>query len=332
MDRDDAGITQSAGRLSGPRPQARRVDVHRPMNCRKLLDITVLLGGPSSERNVSLVSGEAIASALERLGHQVLRADISPDNTVALDRAGIDVVFIALHGQFGESGDVQALCEKHALRYTGSGVRASEIAIDKDATKRVCRWAGITTPDWVIADGRSPCDLPAPPVVLKPIDGGSSVDITIAETAQDRDAALAGLLAKYGRAMVERYVRGREFTVGILGDQALPVLEIVPRGKFYDLHAKYDDDAGTVYNFEHGLSERMAASLQEAALASHRAVGCRDMSRVDFIVDGRGAAWLLEINTIPGFTSHSLLPKAAARIGIGFDELVERIVTMALRR
>jgi len=325
-------ITQSAGPCCGGRPRAGRADAHKPMSYRKLLDITVLLGGPSSERKVSLVSGEAIASALGRLGHQVTRADISPEDTSALDREGIDVVFIALHGSFGESGDVQALCEKRGLRYTGSGVRASFIAIDKDATKRVCRAAGITTPGWVVAEGNVPAGLPPPPVVLKPIDGGSSVDITIAETAQERDAALAGLLDKYGRAMVERYIRGREFTVGILGDQALPVLEIVPPGKFYDLHAKYDDDAGTAYNFEHGLSEPAVASMQEAALATHRAVGCRDMSRVDFIVDGRGTAHLLEINTIPGFTSHSLLPKAAARMGIGFDELVERIVTMALQR
>jgi len=304
-----------------------RAAAYRPQ-----MDITVLMGGPSSEREVSLQSGEAIAAALERLGHRVTRADISPEDPSALDRRGIDTVFIALHGVFGESGEVQALCERRGLRYTGSSVRASSLAIDKDETKRACKAAGVLTPAWQLVEGEAPLDLLAPPVVLKPVDGGSSVDVTIARTTAQRDAALNDLLARYGRALVEQYVRGREFTVGILGDQALPVLEIIPEAEYYDLHAKYDDDAGTRYSFEHGLSERAVAELQAAALASHRAVGCRDMSRVDFIVDRNERGYLLEINTIPGFTSHSLLPKAAARAGISFDELVERLVKMSLER
>lgn len=296
------------------------------------MDITVLMGGPSSERDVSMQSGEAIAAALERLGHRVTRADISPEDPSTLDRRGIETVFIALHGVFGESGEVQALCERRGLRYTGSAVRASSLAIDKDATKRACKAAGVLTPDWQLIEGEPPAELLAPPVVLKPVDGGSSVDVTIAHAAAQRDAALRDLLSRYGRALVEQYVRGREFTVGILGDQALPVLEIIPRSAYYDKHAKYDDDAGTTYSFEHGLSERTVAELQAAALASHRAIGCRDMSRVDFIVDAAERGYMLEINTIPGFTSHSLLPKAAARAGISFDELVERLVKMSLER
>jgi len=304
-----------------------------------MLDITVLMGGPSSERNVSLLSGAAVAAALTRRGHKVCRADINPTDTTALERPGIDVVFIALHGQFGESGDVQELCEKANLRYTGSGPRASELAMDKAATKQAVKRLGVPTPDWMIVEEfHEPAQvaqwLPRldVPVVLKPVDGGSSVDVVLARTHARRDEALEALVDKYGRVMLERYVKGREFTVGILGDQALPVLEILPDGEFYDYRAKYSDDAGTSYSFDHGLDDATVATLQANALATHRCLGCRDMSRVDFLLDENGVGWMLEINTIPGFTSHSLLPKAAAKMGINFDELCDRLAKMAMTR
>jgi len=305
----------------------------------RALDITVLMGGPSAERDVSIASGTAIADALARVGHKVIRADISPTDVSALDRPGIDVVFIALHGEFGESGEVQGLCEARSLRYTGSGPRSSQLAMDKAATKQICRRQGLATPEWVVVEqfqvpaqvARQLNLLPLP-VVLKPVDGGSSVDIVIARDAAERDGALDMLLDKYSRALVERYVEGREITVSILGDEALPVLEIIPSREFYDLRAKYADDAGTRYVFDHGLSDEMVQAVQAAALTAHAALGCRDMSRVDFILDEHAVAHLLELNTIPGFTSHSLLPKAAARVGISFDELVDRIASMAMQR
>jgi len=305
----------------------------------RTLDVTVLMGGPSSECEVSLLSGAAIADALERLGHRVRRADICPRDVSALDREGIDLVFIALHGAFGESGEVQALCEQRGLAYTGAGPRASRLALDKAAAKQLIRQAGLATPDWVIVEEFH--SLPQArvwlsglelPVVLKPVDGGSSVDVTIAHDAQGRDAALEALLDRYGRAFVERFVPGRELTVGILGDDALPVLEVVPAEGFYDYHAKYADDAGTRYVFDHGLPEATCRGVQDAALTAHRALGCRDLSRVDFVLDEFGTPQLLEINTIPGFTSHSLLPMAAARVGLDFDALVERIVELATSR
>jgi D-alanine-D-alanine ligase len=305
----------------------------------RTLDLTVLMGGPSSEREVSLVSGAAVADALVRCGHKVTRCDISPQDTSALDRRGIDAVFIALHGAFGESGDVQSLCESRGLKYTGSGPRASEVAMDKAASKRQFQHAGLCTPPWeIITDRDDPaaaCDklntigLPA---VLKPIDGGSSVDITIAKDQPTRDAAVKALLAKYGRLMCEKFIKGVELTIGILGQQALPVIQVVPTHEFYDYSAKYADDAGTRYIFEHGLSDQTVARLQQAALLAHQCLGCRDMSRVDFILDDAGTAYVLEINTIPGFTSHSLLPKAAAKAGINFEQLVDRIVSMAMQR
>lgn len=300
------------------------------------LDITVLMGGPSSEREVSLLSGAAIADGLQRRGHKVVRADISPTDTSALDREGIDVVFIALHGQFGESGEVQQLCEDRGLRYTGSGPRASELGLDKAATKQIARKAGILTPEWaIIEESHSSAERAAAmaplhlPVVVKPIDGGSSVDVAIVRTAAARDEALDNLVDDYGRVMVEQFVAGREITVGILGGQALPVLEIIPDGKFYDYRAKYSDQAVTRYTFEHGFSDVTTRRAQEAAATLFKALGCRHLSRVDFIVDAAGLPWLLEINTIPGFTSHSLLPMAARRSGIDFDELVDRIARMA---
>ena len=303
------------------------------------LDVTVLMGGPSSEREVSMASGTAIADGLVRVGHRVTRADISPTDCSALDRAGIDVVFIALHGDFGESGGVQAMCEARGLRYTGSGPKASEQAIDKAASKQIFKRAGLKTPDWMILEEFHPphkvrrwlSEIP-PPVVIKPVDGGSSVDITIARDEARRDRAIDEMVDKYGRIMLERLVEGREMTVGILGDEPLPVLEVIPAREFYDLTAKYSDDAGTRYEFDHGLSDEAAAALRADAMTAHRSLDCRDMSRVDFILDADGVGQVLEINTIPGFTSHSLLPMAAAKVGIGFDDLVGRIVGMAMQR
>ncbi len=305
----------------------------------KFMDVTVLMGGPSSERDVSLMSGTAISTALDRVGHRVTRADILPNDTSALDREDIDVVFIALHGEFGESGQVQMLCEERSLRYTGTGVKGSELAMDKPASKQLFKQAGLTTPDWmIIEDFHSPREygewlvqLP-PPVVLKPVNGGSSVDITIARDESQRDEALEDLLEKYGRAMLERYVEGREITVGILGAEALPVLEVIPAREFYDYTAKYADDSGTRYVFDHGLPNEIIRAAQHAALTAHDCLGCRDFSRVDFVLDDRGALQVLEINTIPGFTSHSLVPMAAAKAGISFEELVDRIANMPFQR
>jgi len=304
-----------------------------------VLDITVLMGGPSDEREVSLLSGQAIATALETVGHSVTRADISPQDVSALDREGADVVFIALHGAFGESGEVQQLCESRGLRYTGSGPRASELALNKAASKQIFKRCGkgLTTPDWMILeDYHSPQQIArwlpelGVPVVVKPVDGGSSLDIAIARSETRRDALIEELMDRYGRVMLERFVEGRELTVGILGDEALPLLEIVPGREFYDYTAKYADGVGTQYVFDHGLADEVVAATEQAALAAHKCLDCRHMSRVDFILDADNTPQVLEVNTIPGFTSHSLLPMAAARVGLSFEKLVGRIVTMAM--
>ena len=222
-------------------PPSSQPDVSGSYGTAQPLDVTVLMGGPSSERDISLISGEAIAAGLERAGHAVTRADISPADTTALDRPGLDVIFIALHGNFGESGEVQTLCENRCLAYTGSGPRASRLAMDKAASKQIFKRAGLSTPDWMIVEQFHPpetyhqwlAELP-PPVVLKPVDGGSSVDVIIATDVVERDAAMQDLMEQYGRVMLERYVAGRELTVGIIGNQTLPVLENIPGSAFYD--------------------------------------------------------------------------------------------------
>ncbi|MBI5725435.1 MAG: D-alanine--D-alanine ligase [Planctomycetes bacterium] len=300
-----------------------------------LLDITVLMGGPSSEREVSLASGTAIADALERRGHKVLRRDITPDDVSALDREDIDVAFIALHGEFGESGQAQKLCEARGLRYTGSPPGASARAMNKDASKHLAAEIGLDTPEWMIVDGPGAAKVSAGlplPSVIKPIEGGSSIDITIARTQHQRHAAIDYGLKKYGKMMVEAFVGGREMTVGILGGQPLPALEIMPARAFYDYTAKYADGAGTRYTFDLNLPEEVVRRMQMDSLAIFRALGCRDMSRIDFILDGANVPQFLEINTIPGFTGHSLLPMAARRAGVEFDEMVERIARMAAAR
>jgi D-alanine-D-alanine ligase len=305
---------------------------------KRVLDITVLCGGPSAEREVSLLSGRSITQALGSLGHKVTSADINPDDVSALDRKGMEVVFIALHGTFGENGEVQQLCDDRHLPYVGSGPKASAIAMDKVASKELFRRSGLNTPDWVVIDsGMSEgqrrdmlAEVP-PPCVVKPIASGSSVDVIICPDAATCDAARGKLLGAYGSLMVESFIAGREFTVGVLAEEALPIIEIKTGRSFYDYFAKYEDDA-TQYIVNPELPALMDKTLKASALAAHRALGCRDFSRVDFMLSRDGVLHVLESNTIPGFTSHSLLPKAAAAAGIPMAQLCERLVRLALAR
>lgn len=297
----------------------------------QLLDITVLAGGPGVEREVSLHSGQAVLHALQRLGHHATIRDITPDNLSALDRA-TDFVFIALHGEFGEDGTVQAEMDARGIRYSGSGVAASRLAMDKVASKRRFEEANVPTPSYLAVSRDEPFDTShiEVPAVVKPIASGSSVDTTIVRSADEARRAVVELLEKYGAALVERYIAGPELTVGILGDRALPVCEIRTDREFYDYQAKYVDD-DTQYLFDVPLSPALLERIQALSLKAHRALGCRAFSRVDWMVEGATQKpYILEINTIPGFTSHSLLPKAAARAGLTFDELCRRMVELSL--
>lgn len=295
------------------------------------LDITVLAGGPGVEREVSLHSGQAVFHALQRLGHHATIRDVTPDDLSALDRP-TDFVFIALHGEFGEDGTVQAEMDARGLRYSGSGAAASRLAMDKVASKRRFEEANVPTPSYLAVSRDEPFDasLIEVPAVVKPIASGSSVDTTIARTVDEAHRAVVDLLEKYGAALVERYIAGPELTVGILGDRALPVCEIRTTREFYDYQAKYLDD-DTQYLFDVPLSPALLERIQSLSLKAHRALGCRAFSRVDWMVEGATQEpYILEINTIPGFTSHSLLPKAAARVGLTFDDLCRRMVELSL--
>ncbi len=298
------------------------------------LDITLLSGGPSDEREVSLASGRSIASALSRLGHRVAICDISPDNMNALDRAA-DLVFVALHGDFGEDGKLQAELDRRKLRYTGTGAAASALIMDKVRTKGALIGAGLPTPRFDIARKGSVGDIVRRwrlPVVVKPVSSGSSIDCHMVRQGDRFEGALAGVVRKYGQALIEEMVEGPELTVGIVGDDALPPIQIRTTRGFYDYEAKYIDD-NTEYLLDIDLPADLLSNVQAMSLRAANALGCRDFCRVDWMVDQvTHEPYILELNTIPGFTTHSLLPKAAAHAGMSFDELCQNIIELAMKR
>jgi D-alanine-D-alanine ligase len=296
--------------------------------------VTVLSGGPSAEREVSLAGGKAVAAAVRALGHIVTEADIGPDDLAALD-VPADVVFPVLHGRFGEDGQLQAILEQRGLCFVGSGSAASRLSIDKDATKRRWREAGLPTAPWAIVNG-TPADDAAlasltPPVIVKPLAEGSSIGVSVCDTAESLTQTLPKAIADFGRVMVERRLSGPELTVGVLGDSPLPVIQVKTATEFYDYQAKYQR-SDTDYLLAPDIDRSTYHTVQQLAVKAFQALGCRDYARVDFIVDQRGGPQLLEINTIPGFTDHSLLPKAAAHAGIDFGRLVKMLLQMACSR
>jgi len=300
--------------------------------------IAVLLGGFSSEREVSLRSGAAVAKALRSLGHEVHEVDVRDERVEALDGVRPDVVFIALHGRFGEDGGVQALLGSKRIPYTGSGPEASQVAMDKAEAKRRFASAGVpAAPDVLVraSDGLAAAEAAALafglPLVVKPVAEGSSVGVTVHHTAARLAEGLQEAFRHGGAALVERFVAGRELTVGILEDRALPVVELKPARAFYDYEAKYRDDR-TVYVVDPPLAAAERDAVQAAALAAHRALGCEGFSRVDVILSREGRPCVLEVNTIPGMTDRSLLPKAARAAGIEFPALCERIARNGLAR
>ena len=299
--------------------------------------VAVLLGGPSAERAVSLVSGAACVAALGRLGHEVTEIDLGPDVAQRLSDAKPDVVFNALHGTPGEDGSVQGLCALMGLRITHSGVAASAIAIDKELTKRLLVPLGIPMPGGRVVESASLHEAdPLPrPYVLKPVNEGSSVGVAIITQGHNAGTPIArdapGPWREFTHLLAEPFIPGRELTVAVLGDEALGVTELRPTQGFYDYDAKYTDGRTT-----HILPANSPADVAEAAcaiaLSAHRSLGCAGVSRSDFrFDDSRGVAGLslLEVNTQPGMTPLSLVPEQAAHRGIGFDDLVQRLVDLA---
>lgn len=324
----------------------------------KKLRIGVLLGGFSSEREISLRSGKAVANALSTLGHPVKIIDIKspsiPNGTSFSDARGviikkvlsdIDFAFIALHGKFGEDGTIQSILERYHIPYTGSGVNASKGAFDKSITKKVFQRGEISTAPYFITgiehraksiDDKNHtlyalCPALHYPVVIKPCKEGSSIGVSIAHNDNEFRHALKDASKYDSHILIEQYVKGREVTVGILGNRPLPVIEIKPGQTFFSYLAKYQDNK-TEYILNPKLSDRAVRLIQRTALKAYRVLGCSGFARVDMIYSGKKGTVVLEINTIPGMTERSLLPKAARISGIEFPQLCEKIIELSINR
>ncbi len=296
------------------------------------MNVVVLMGGPDAEREISLLSGREVAQALREDGlFMVIEHVIDEPSATELDALGGDVIFPVLHGQWGEGGPLQEILETLGRPYVGTAPHAAAVAMDKPATKRIVSAEGVLTPPDCRLDPGEPCELD-PPLVLKPIDDGSSVDLYICRTDEQVSAARTIQHRKRGPVMAEQFVAGREITVGVVDGEALPLIEIIPAPavEFYDYDAKYFRN-DTRYIVEPQLDDGVAEACLEAALLAFYRVGCRDVARVDFIVNDDGP-WFLEINTMPGFTTHSLVPMAAATIGLDMPKLCAKLTDAALTR
>lgn len=295
------------------------------------LNITVMLGGPSAERDVSLRSGASVAAALRSLGHEVHELD--PQKPGWKLPRETEVVFLALHGTYGEDGTVQAELEKLGVPYTGCDAEASRIGFDKALTKQKCVAAKVPTArSLVLETAKTPWPMGwNPPLVLKPVRQGSSVGLQFVERVDEWGAALTESLRHDSQVLLEEKIIGRETTVGILDDQPLPVVEVRPKSGVYDYRTKYSVGA-TEYFCPAPFDAATTQRVQAAGLAAFRAIGGRDYARVDVMVRANGDPVVLEVNTLPGMTETSLLPKAAAAAGISYPELCQRMVLLALRR
>ena len=296
--------------------------------------IAVLMGGPGSERDVSLATGHGVSKALRSLGAEVVEVDVHDEN-FALPK-DIDLAFITIHGTFGEDGQLQEILEERGVPYTGDGVEASRAAFDKILSKEKFREHDVVTPEWeVIEVGRHPTI--SVPLVVKPARQGSTVGVVIVKTASELDSAIAAA-GKYDRKLlIEKFVSGRELTIGVLGDQALPILEIIPKGGFYDFNNKYpflnpQAGGGAEHVCPANIDPGKTKEIQEQALHAFRALDLVVYGRVDVLLPDSGDPFVLEVNTIPGMTEASLLPEAAAAAGINYVDLCARIIALSRAR
>ncbi len=330
------------------------------------MKVAVLFGGTSAERDVSLASGAQVVGALREAGHEVVAVDTAmgvlsaeqeasvlrarigalPPDAAALDLlatgdvtrlmsapelSGVDVYFLALHGGAGEGGPLQALLDMAGVVYTGSGHLASAMAMDKDVTKRLLRDAGVPTPDWLMAPVET-ATVEARlgyPLVVKPSKQGSTVGLTVVKSREQLAPAIEEAYRYDDEVMLERFVPGRELTVPILDDAALPVGEIIPEHEIFDYECKYQPGMSQEI-FPADLPDAVAANVQQLALGAHRALKLGGYSRVDFRLDEAGSAWCLELNTLPGLTAQSLVPRSARAAGIAFPDFCDRICRLTL--
>ncbi|MFN4213175.1 MULTISPECIES: D-alanine--D-alanine ligase [Exiguobacterium] len=303
------------------------------------MKVAVLYGGVSGEREVSLTSGKGMIEALKERGHDVVAIDFHPERANELLSLEADVVLSALHGKYGEDGRVQSLLEMAQLPYTGSGVLASALAMDKARAKIIFAAAGIRVARDVLVESADEIDLKVAewggefPCVVKPAQEGSSNGLTIAMDETMLRDGIAKAFECDTAVLVEQYIKGRELTVPVLGNRgneyALPVIEIIPKNEFYDYESKYTE-GGSVHVCPAELPEALTKEVQDAAVLAHRALGCAGYSRSDFLVSEDGLAYILETNTLPGMTPLSLFPDSARAVGISYGELLERFIELAL--
>ena len=303
------------------------------------MKVAVLYGGVSGEREVSLTSGEGMVEALKERGHDVIAIDFHPERANELLSLEVDVVVSALHGKYGEDGRVQSLLEMANIPYTGSGVLASALAMDKARAKVIFAASGLRVArDTLIESidgiehgiqewgGEYPC-------VVKPAQEGSSNGLTIAMNETMLREGIDKAFRCDTAVLIEQYIKGKELTVPVIGnfgnEQALPVIEIIPKNEFYDYESKYTE-GGSVHVCPAEISDELTKEVQEAAVKAHRALGCSGYSRSDFLISEDGLAYILETNTLPGMTPLSLFPDSARTVGISYGELLERFMELAL--
>ncbi len=301
------------------------------------LRIAVLAGGNSPEREISLQSGSAVAAALADRGHSVSTVDPAVIDLEAHTWAQVDIAFVALHGTFGEDGQVQGLLRRLGVPFTGSGADVSRLAFSKSAAKERFSQSDVLTPEYTLVHSTDTHTRIAShagsigyPLVVKPDAQGSSLGVSIVESADDLEAVVDSCFFLGDFILLERMVVGSEWTLGVVNDQPLPLIRIGTDREFFDYAAKYHDDA-TDYGFDTDTDAATLEQLKAIGLMACRCVGVTEFARVDILLDGNGQPWVLEVNTIPGMTDHSLVPKAAAQIGLSMGELCELIVDHALK-
>jgi D-alanine-D-alanine ligase len=301
--------------------------------------IGVLMGGSSSEREISLKSGKAVYESLNQLGLKPVAIDIKTDNIEEnmrlIKSQKIDVAFIALHGRFGEDGQIQELLDNLKVPYTGSGVMASELAMDKIASRKIFQAYGLSVPKYKVEDKftyntnwKIHNNNLSFPLVVKPAAHGSSIGLSIVDKKEDLAKAVDSAFSFDAKIIIEEYIKGREVTVGILDEKALPVIEIIPKKRFFDYEAKYQVGM-TDYVVPAKLEDEISKKIQDTGLSAHKLLGCFGCSRVDMILSQDNIPFVLEVNTIPGFTQTSLLPKAAKIVGIEFAQLCIKLIQLA---
>ena len=295
--------------------------------------ILVLMGGWSNEREISLISGKSVFNSLITSGQDVVELDLKRDNISEIKELNPDRVFIVLHGKGGEDGEIQLYLENLGIPYTGSGSESSKICMNKRITKKILLKNNIQTPNFMeISENTKIEDIEnlfQYPFVIKPSSEGSSIGVYIAEDRKSCKEAIKENMKISSDIILEEYKSGKEYTVGILDNLALPVIQLIPPGKFYDYEAKYNSNE-TKYICPSGLDQNTEEEIKKLSIDCFRALNCRGWGRVDLIIDKQNKPWIIELNTVPGMTEHSLVPMAANQKNINFDELVLKILDTSL--